>query len=47
MKKLWRHEYDYIIIAVKKKELAEEIRSELMQKGIAGEKILWRVPARL
>ncbi len=41
------HEYDYIIIAVKKKELAEEIRSELMQKGIAGEKILWRVPARL
>lgn len=41
------HEYDYIIIAVKKETLAEEIRRELTAKDIAGEKILWRIPARL
>lgn len=41
------HEYDYIIIAVKKKELADEIRRELTGMGIAAKKILWRPPARL
>lgn len=38
------HVYDYIIIAVTKKELADEIRKELIQKEIAEEKILWRMP---
>lgn len=38
------YEYDYLIIAVKKKELADEIRRELIQEGIAEEKILWRMP---
>ena len=38
-------EYDYLVIAVKKKELAEEIRKELTGKGIQEEKILWRPPA--
>lgn len=37
-------EYDYIIIAVKKRELAEEIRRELFQMGVEKEKILWRIP---
>ncbi len=36
--------YDYIIIAVTKKGLADEIRRELIQKGVAEEKILWRMP---
>lgn len=38
-------EYDYLIIAVKKKEIADEIRQELMQQGVEDKKILWRVPA--
>lgn len=38
-------EYDYLIIAVKKKELADEIRQELIQQGVEDAKILWRVPA--
>lgn len=38
-------EYDYLIIAVKKKELADEIRQELIQQGIEDKRILWRVPA--
>lgn len=37
-------EYDYVIIAVRKKELAAEIKQELMEKGIMEEKILWRMP---
>lgn len=39
--------YDYIIIAVNRKELADEIRMELTERGITKEKILWRAPARL
>lgn len=38
-------EYDYLVIAVKKKELADEIRRELISQGIEEEKILWRAPA--
>lgn len=38
------YEYDYVIIAVKKKELAGEIKQELVEKGVIKEKILWRVP---
>ncbi len=38
------NEYDFVIIAVTKKELADEIRRELIQKGVAEEKILWRMP---
>ncbi len=40
-------ECDYIIIAVKKKELAEEIRNELMKMGFRRNQILWREPAVL
>lgn len=40
-------EYDYIIIAVKQKGLADEIKKELAERGIINEKILWRVPAIL
>lgn len=39
------YEYDYLIIAVKKKALADEIRQELIQQGVEDEKILWRAPA--
>lgn len=38
------YEYDYIIIAVTKRELADEIREQLVQKGIGEEKVLWRMP---
>lgn len=38
------YKYDYIVIAVKKKELADEIRKELVQNGIEEEKILWKMP---
>lgn len=38
-------EYDFIIIAVMRRTLAEEIRQELMQQGVDEERILWRVPA--
>ncbi len=44
-KEIWNYEYDYIIIAIKKEKIAKEIQQELVQMGIAEEKILWRVPA--
>lgn len=37
-------DYDYLVIAVRKKELADEIRRDLKLNGIAEEKILWRMP---
>ncbi len=42
-----KFEYDYIVIAVKRKELADEIRGELIEMGIRESKILWREPAVL
>lgn len=39
--------FDYLVIAVKKKDLADEIRQELVDMGIAVEKILWNAPAIL
>lgn len=39
--------FDYMIIAVKRAELANEIRQELISMGIAEEKILWDAPAIL
>lgn len=40
-------EYDYVIIAVKRRELAREIGEELAGLGIHEKKILWREPAVL
>lgn len=45
LEKLAEYNYDYIVIAVKKKEMAEEIKKELTRQGIAEECILWREPA--
>lgn len=42
---LGEYDYAYLIIAVKGKELADEIRISLIQQGVSKEKILWRVPA--
>ena len=42
-----KFEYDYIVIAVKRKDLADEIRGELIEMGIRESKILWREPAVL
>lgn len=39
------YNYDYIIIAVKKRVIADEIRQELVKRGIETDKILWKVPA--
>lgn len=39
--------FDYLIIAVWKKDLADEIRQKLVDMGIAAEKILWNTPAIL
>ncbi len=41
------YEYTYLVIAVKEKELADEIRRSLIKQGVPGEKILWRVPAMI
>lgn len=41
------YDYDYIIIAVNKKKIAEEIKKELNERGMEEDKILWRVPAVL
>ncbi len=43
-KNMEKDEYDYVIIAVKERELADEIRRDLIGSGIAGHKILWRMP---
>lgn len=37
-------DYDYILLAVEKKELAEEIKNELINMNISEEKILWKKP---
>lgn len=42
---LGKCDYTYLVIAVKRKEAADEIRAMLMEQGILEEKILWRVPA--
>ena len=39
--------YDYILIAVKEKEKAEEIKKQLMEQGISCSKILWKEPISL
>lgn len=36
--------YDYILLAVAKKELANEIKEELLLMGVKEEKILWKEP---
>ncbi len=46
-KRIMESEYDYLVIAVKRKELAEEIRKELMEAGVREDRILWRPPAVL
>ena len=40
-------EYDYILIAVKNEEKAEEIREQLQGKGIDHSKIIWKAPIEL
>lgn len=44
-KKIREYEYDYLIIAVKTRKLADEISLELTNQGIDTDKILWRAPA--
>ena len=45
--RLEESEYDYIIIAVKRRELADEIRDQLECMGIGRKQILWREPVVL
>lgn len=40
-------EYDYVLIAVKNQEKAEEIRTQLQGKGIDNSKIIWKTPIEL
>lgn len=40
-------EYDFIVIAVKRENLAEDIRKELVEMGFSESRILWRPPAVL
>lgn len=42
--KIGNVEYDQVLIAVAKKELAEEIKGNLMQSGVPGYCILWIIP---
>lgn len=37
-------EYDYIILAVKDKHVADKIKQDLCENGIPAEKILWKAP---
>ncbi len=39
--------FDFVIIAVKYKKLADDIRSKLEDSGIASDKILWKEPIRM
>lgn len=39
--------YDYILIAVKNQDKAEEIRDQLQEKGIDHSKIIWTAPIQL
>lgn len=41
------YKYDYIIIAVKKRELADEIRDQLADMDVRREQILWKEPVLL
>lgn len=47
LENLDRLEYDVILIAVKEKDMAEEIREILIERGVSREKILWQPPIRL
>lgn len=47
VEELIKKEYDIILIAVARKEIAEEIRYSLLGSGIPENKILWNAPARL
>ncbi len=44
---LFKRIYDIVLIAVEKKEIAEEIRQTLLKKGIRDNKILWYQPKTL
>ena len=37
-------EFDYILIAVKREKMAEEIKKQLFEYGIKEEKIVWDKP---
>lgn len=39
--------YDYILIAVKQQSIANEIKQQLLERGIPNEKILWKTPIEL
>ena len=40
-------EFDFLVIAVKEKEMAEEIKAELIGRGIEADKILWKEPIKI
>lgn len=42
-----KQKYDYIVIAVSRMELMNEIKAELVKSGIPEEKIIWKDPIRL
>ena len=44
VREIYNKEYDYIVIAVNNEQVAKEIRKELLDLGIAEEKIVWKVP---
>lgn len=37
-------EYDYVVIAVEREEMAREIKTELIQLGLDKERLLWKKP---
>ena len=37
------HEYDYIVIAVENENISEEIKKEILARGVDGERIIWRI----
>ena len=39
--------YDYIVIAILKENIAEEIRLQLLKKGVLASKIIWKPPVKV
>lgn len=47
VERLMDKEYDLIYIAVSEQEVAERIKIELIEKGISGNKLIWKEPMKI
>ena len=47
VERLMNKEYDLIYIAVSEQEVAKKIKIELIEKGIPGNKLIWKEPMKI